>query len=673
MRKRALQYLTLFLMGFVVIGCNSTDTVDQQPVPQNNPVVFPGYTFPLVDLANSIIPLPNNFLLDPTTGLVNFPGETAGPEDSTINAVNSLDGFSTLGPIIIPFRGTVKQDTVNSDTLPVYDSSTGETALVSYTFSSATAGTVVTINPILPLKPGTTYVVVLTQGIISALSNTPILSDNAINLLQRTEPLVDGNGNSVVNGLDNATAQRLEPVRQGNQAVIGAAETLTGTNRANIPFAFAFTTQTLFEALPQARTQVISANAGLVNTNPGGDFPIATSDGTPGIPTIAQLYGSPAVNLAQVPNGAIGSVYSGTIQAPQFRLDPLEGYWDQPPVKKADLDIPFLLFTPKPTMANPGPFPTVIFQHGLTRNKNDLFILANAFNGQGLAIIGIDLPFHGDLQADGVPDGSGLINPAKPRVTRDNIRQGAVHLYALNNAIFSGQSDLNGDMVPELAPIPPFFVGTSFGGIVGTSFTATEPNVSRSVFNVTAGRLVSTLVSSPAFGPPVLAGLAEAGIVPGTTDFARFVLATQAVVDDVDPLNYAAPAITGTLRGGTGLTALQQIALSDTVLLPSTQYDLANAFGQGVATPPFSQVDAIVPSALIAQAISPFAGPGVFEIAGADHGTILNPALGPTTAMITQIITFVGTGNIIDAGLRARTLPAEGSEDLAPYRNAISF
>ncbi len=658
MRKRALQYLTLFLMGFVVIGCNSTSTVDPQPVPQNNPVVFPGFTFPLVDLAGGIIPLPNNFLLDPATGLVNFPGETDGPEDSTINAVNSLDGFSTTGPIIIPFRGTVKTDTVNSDTLPVYDSATGDKALVSYSFSSTTAGTVVTINPVLPLKPGTTYVVVLTQGIISALSNTPILSDNAILLLQRTAPLVDGNGNSLVNGLDSATAQRLEPVRQANQAVIGAAETLTGTARANIPFAFAFTTQTLYEALPQARAQVISANKGLVNVNPGGPFPIATSDGTPGIPTIAQTYaGLPApTNLA--PNNAIGSIYAGVVAAPQFRQNPLEDYWAQPPVNQGDQNIPFLLFTPRPTPTNPGPFATVIFQHGLNRSKNDLFVYANAFNGAGLAVIGIDMPFHGSLKADpSGADGVGFINPSKPRVFRDTFRQSVVHLYALNQAIVSGQTDLNGDTAPELAPIPPFFGGTSFGGMVGTLFTATEPNVSRSAFSAIAGRIVTTLLSSPTAGPPVLSGLAAAGVVPGTARFGQFVLATQAVLDDVDPLNYAAPAISGTLRGGTGVTALQQLNLQDTVLLPSTQYDLANAFGQGVSTPPFAQVNAIVPSPLIAQAtatlLDPYAGPGMYEIPGAEHAAILAPQFGPTAAILTQFIGFLGTGNIVPVpGLR---------------------
>ena len=61
MRKRALRYLLLCFLGLVAIGCNDTDSIDPQPVPQYLPTPFPGFTFPLVDLTNRILPLPNNF------------------------------------------------------------------------------------------------------------------------------------------------------------------------------------------------------------------------------------------------------------------------------------------------------------------------------------------------------------------------------------------------------------------------------------------------------------------------------------------------------------------------------------------------------------------------------------------------------------------------------------
>ena len=158
MLKRALHFLTLSLVGLLVIGCSSLDTVDTPPVPSNNPVPFPGFTFPLLDLANSIIPLPNDLLRDPTTGQLAFPG-TGEPFD----AANSLNGFSTSGAIIIPFNGTVIPETVTNETLPVYNATTGQPALMSYSVTENATGSVVTAVPVLALDHSTQYAVSYTH------------------------------------------------------------------------------------------------------------------------------------------------------------------------------------------------------------------------------------------------------------------------------------------------------------------------------------------------------------------------------------------------------------------------------------------------------------------------------------------------------------------------------
>lgn len=678
MRKNALRYLMLCFIGLVAFGCNSTDTVEPQPIPQNYPTPFPGYTFPLVDLTNRVIPLPNNLLLNPETGLVNLPlAEGQDPNvDSTVTAANSLDGFSTTGPIVIPFRGTVKADSVNGNTLPVFDED-GDAVLATYTVSANTAGSVVTVVPVRPLDPSTTYTVVLTQGIISELSGTPILSDNVIRFLQQPNPLVDGDGTSITLGLSDEQAQTLEPIRQANQAVIGAAEEFTETPRTNIPFAFAFTTQTLFEALPVARAEVLDANAPLVNRNPAvPTFPIAQGQGFVGgpLPTVDEFWTTLPAAAQAAPNDAIGRIFLGSVAVPQFRADQLNDFWTNPPVQTGNTDVRFLLFMPD-AVAFPGPRPVTIFQHGITRSKNDAIVLANAFNSLGIALIAIDLPLHGDLKADPAgDDGDGFINPAMPRVSRDNIRQGVVGLYALTQAIESGQTDLTGDSIPELAPgsaAKPFFIGQSLGSIVGTTFLATEPNTSRGVLNVPGGRIVNLLLSSPTFGPPVREGLAANGVVEGTAQFAQFFMFTQAVLDDVDPLNYAEPAISGALRGGTGANLLQQVHLNDTVITPAAQYDLSIAFGEN---PSFAQVAAVNALALVAQATSPDPGPGMFEVANAGHGALLDPTAGPTVGIVTQAITFIGTGQIVSGALRAQQAPvAPAAEDVEAYRRAVSF
>jgi hypothetical protein len=287
-----------------------------------------------------------------------------------------------------------------------------------------------------------------------------------------------------------------------------------------------------------------------------------------------------------------------------------------------------------------------------------------------------------------VADGTGFINPGAPRVTRDNVRQAVVGLYALTQAIVSGQTNLDGDAqgIPEFVPgnanspfNRPMFLGTSLGAMVGTVFTATEPNVGRGVLNVPGGRITFLLLSSPTFGPPLLEGLANAGIEPNTPQFAQFGIFTQAVIDDIDPLNYAQATIAGTLRGGEGANVLQQLATDDTVILPEAQYDLANAFGEDAN---FSQVSALLPLPLVTQKTAPTAGPGLFEIPNANHGVLLSPEFGPTTQVVTQALVFllgnpqlqVPAGTIIDAGLRAQALqPTVGGENPANYRHAISF
>ena len=736
MLKRALHLMTLCLVGLLVIGCSSLDTVDTPPVPSNNPVPFPGYTFPLLDLTNSVIPLPNDLLRDPVTGNLMFPG-TGEPVD----AANSLDGFSTSGNILIPFDGEVVASSVTNDTLPVFNASTGQQVQMTYQVipnrvqvdaaeslsvpPATITGSTVVATPILALDPSTQYLVVTTAGIISADSNSPILSSAAINILKSTSSLVDGNGNSTNPALNDATAARLEVVRQAYQPIWQGAEQLLNTNRANIPFAFAFTTQTLFQALPAIQTTVETNNLGAANANPAfpgipaAEFLPVAAGHTGGenlsfasVPTIEELFADPSLGLpAGVPNSNIGRIHFGTVTAPIYRTDKAEGFWANPPVQVGTQTVPFVLFLPNsvaipdvmrqpnlgvsplPPAAPNTPVATVIFQHGITGNKLQAVALADAVNSQGLALIAIDLELHGDLKADpGASDGDGFINIPNLRNSRDNIRQSVVNLYALNQAIISGQTNIDAPAgtpgvdpgaAPELAPgtdeggVDPGYMSLSLGSIVGDLFHATEDDLTASALNVGGARITNLLLQSETFSGPVKAGLAAQGAPEGSSDFARFFLIAQAVVDDADPVNYADQAISGNLRGGVGAQILQQGNVTDAVVPPVAQYDMANQHANGVASPAFSQVDAIR-AILAPQVSSPYAGPGFYEIPNAGHGAFLSPAFGPTTQIVTQALTYIGAGlgggtpTIVDTGIRARQIPVEILED-GDYSGVVKF
>ncbi|MCA9795226.1 MAG: hypothetical protein KC910_25630 [Candidatus Eremiobacteraeota bacterium] len=659
-------------------GCDTVSTGTAAPAPNlPNPVPV-SQTFPAFDPTNSVIPLPNDIARNPQTGFNQFTS-AADPNGTTepFASMNSLQGFSTSGSLIIPFVGPVVPASVTNDTLPVFNTTTGQKATMTYQVLTTATGSTVFATPVVPLNPGTRYLVVVTSGVISASSGGPVISNSTTNFTKLTTPLVSGNtilnlqlAAQVASGaLTLAQVQSLEGLRAGLQPVWSGAEQLVGTTRANIPMAFAFTTQPLFVDLPAARAQAVTDNRPLVNAL--GTAPLA---GTGAAQTVDQFYMNTPGLSAAIPHAAIARIFTGTVTGRNYITNPITGPWPSPIGTGTDRPIPFFACLP----AGAGPFPVVIFQHGITRNKNDIFATANGYCGQGFAVIAIDLELHGALRADMTgPDGTGtnpFINLAVLRMTRDNIRQSAVHLFYVTQAIASGQTNLDATAGPEFVPVPnarPFFVGTSMGGIVGTVAMAVENNLVRGVLNVAGGRLVATVLASPTFKPQIIAGLAQAGLIENTPDFFKFLLIAQTVVDDADPINYAPHVLTGDLAGNTPASILLQECIGDVVVPNSSTEDLARSFATAPVNPAFSQVAAINPVAGVPQVAINFVGPALFQIANAAHGAILDPGQGPTTQIITQIINFLGTNTTVNPGFPRVDNAATPVFDPSQYDNAI--
>ncbi len=56
----------------------------------------------------------------------------------------------------------------------------------------------------------------------------------------------------------------------------------------------------------------------------------------------------------------------------------------------------------------PTGWPVVIYHHGVTRNRLDMFAVAEAFNNAGVAVIAIDHPLHGITATDPAQDPTAL-------------------------------------------------------------------------------------------------------------------------------------------------------------------------------------------------------------------------------------------------------------------------
>ncbi len=126
---------------------------------------------------DAVLPIPNDLLFSGSTdGTLNLPNE-AGLDATT--SLNSLDGWSTLSPISIPFSGPLSPFSVlGGDTVRVFEVSTlndtqpGQpvtgvnaelTHLVDYfTFILNNS---IAILPLKPLAPSSTYMVVVTNGV----------------------------------------------------------------------------------------------------------------------------------------------------------------------------------------------------------------------------------------------------------------------------------------------------------------------------------------------------------------------------------------------------------------------------------------------------------------------------------------------------------------------------
>jgi len=661
-----IKVLLPIILALFIAGCGDDDSTK---VKVNNTIGQGAGALIVFDSAGGDIPYPNNILFAGSTdGTLNIPYEDTDSDASVKFALNTLDGFSTTSPISISFNGEINPSSL-FEGIHVYEmNATGIARELSFyipnqqagEYVATTSGNKIVVLPVKALSSNTNYAVVLTTKIVNDL-NKPIAPDLASSLLLKTDALFDATGNHTT--LSDEDAQTFEGIRQVSQQVIGAVLTSSGNTiqREEIVSAWSFKTQSIGAHFTDVKAEDIAGALQVVdsdlNTSAVGGF--GKADIWVGAMANLPYYlGTPS---QENPIAPLTNYFVDTNGSPIF---------SGMPTLQDTKTVPVLMTKPNADSAAvaggaTSPWPIVIFQHGITQNRTNVLAIADALADAGYATIAMDLPLHGlDTNAtglmtnyertfnvdyvdnttgapgsDGVIDASGThyINLASLLTSRDNMRQSASDLLALKNAI-SGLSDIDDTRIA--------FVGHSLGTIASFGFLAHTAMESVTLAMPGSG-IAELLNNSPAYAPIIEAGLASKGVMKGTSAYSSFMLATQTVLDDADPINYTAAVAT---------TQTGKLFAIEVVGTDSSNSD--QVIPNSVATAPLAGTEPLVQYLgmvnLTGNDTDTVAPSATARFIAGHHSSILRPnavsgetptaeEVEVTSAMQTQVATFVGS------------------------------
>jgi pimeloyl-ACP methyl ester carboxylesterase len=690
-----------------------------------------------------VMPFPNDLYFNgSTTGTLNIPGSATVPQNAPLLALNHLDGFGTESDIDIYFTAPVDKTTLTpANVIVLQVSSDASTKAVTGFVKPLVPGTdysialsagidsnnqIVTIKPLKPLAPSTvnptthvatpsTYLVIVTNGVKDSSGDAVTASSDYSTILAADLPALTKTGVDPTK-IAMATTDPLFPVAEFSLGQIAVAAG-AGVTPTNIAVTFSFSTAYLNISLGQLAATVAPT------TQPTGTGIFTTGKTVCDI-LVASGQLPNATACALVPGSTDADVYAGDVALPYYLAVPtatnptaaLTDFWKN--AKGGDTAISATdatSFLPKATVpqnvipilvAIPnagsvcggtppgGSWPVAIFQHGITRNREDMLAMASGLAAQAcIAVIAIDLPLHGvtdttdpfyknqlfkgtavaaaltapvsertfdmDLEnnttlaagPDGKIDSSGawFINLTSTITSRDNLREGAADL--LNLVATLPNLHAVGAATTSFDSSEVFYVGHSLGGIVGTTFLGADtesgaPKIVAAVLANPGGHIAELLRNSAEFEPIIDGQLAANGLVKGSQAYYDFYSEAQAAVEDGDPANYAAFAVAGhpihMLEVVGGLNGAADTCNLPDQVVPNTSTDLlASIMG-------LVQIDS-----------SSAGNKFIVRFLAGDHGSFLSPAVpasctnnttnqgiygAVTVEMQTEMGTFLGSG-----------------------------
>ncbi len=614
-----------------------------------------------------VLPFPNNlFFQGSTDGTLNLP--VAETDDQSLAnprvALNQSDGFSTVAPISTTVSEPLDPETlILGDTVRVYEVTTAQGIAVTGVLAEVdnplllavrSIGNQLVLIPTVPLKPKTDYMVVLTNG-ITDVDGEPLTASLVYDLLKGDEELT----NPSLEALQGATAMQ-----------VGQAQAASGIDPADIALSWVFKTQSIREVLQATEDQSGASTLVLANSdlNTGSEAVGLQGEADIYVGTLDVPYYLTALGEDGDSDQVVGSFWQNSGGKVVGAVNE-SGAPDYAPVATGTETIPVLMSVPNSGEMPGDGWPVTIFQHGVTRNRQDMLAVADALAKAGRAVIAIDMPMHGitdpanPLHADNTPlpseerertfDIDRIVNPLAEGETaeagapttgpdgkvdptgvhyfnlgnlanfRDNLRQSVADLFVLRASLATAQGEGF-----RLNPNNLNFLGNSFGGIVGTTMLSFDDSFQSASLAMVGGGLAQLQVGSQVYGPLVNAGLAAVGIPTGSAAYDSYLIVAQTLLDSADPINHA--------------TTLAQAA--------SPQLHMIEVIGDQsvpneVPTAPLSGTDPLARLLGLMQITETSSTGGLVKFSAGDHRSILSPAASPaaTVEMQTQVAGFAAS------------------------------
>jgi len=246
-----------------------------------------------------------------------------------------------------------------------------------------------------------------------------------------------------------------------------------------------------------------------------------------------------------------------------------------------------------------GPFPLLVYGHGLNSQRDEGRIIAERMASEGFAVLAMEAVEHGDhpfIAADATGEDAMRflgINLAELKIDAPrlagNFNQTNIDRLRLIG-LLRQDGDPNGDGVPDFDTARIGYVGASLGAMCGAGLLALSPDLDAAVLTIGGARLISVVTDTELVAQyrPIIGNL-----IGSIERFERIVPIAQHVVDSADPGAWAAHVLRDRFDGRTPPSVLANFGMSDEVVPPSAGRALARALGAPQLTPVHTPVDLV--------------------------------------------------------------------------------